>query len=346
MQYPRDLHLIGTADAFLRPSALDKLVKCQVWHVMTQGEDDEGGAPAQTGSLVHAAIAAFHQTTDEAKKLQAAIEAIGLNSPKFPLADLNETRLFLTPYLADPRNAKANVIACERPVSLTLDPHPLDPTKQPIIIKGTLDQIRLSPAREYVSDYKSGTPTGWAMIHDYAYQQAAYLLAARDSGYPNVASAEIIRGRGYRTKGVSVQQPDGVYWQMPFTVDQAWGLMSRVQLAIATLRMGYVEYGPGPQCVYCPLGGLDSCQQKAGKKLFGLPMAGTVAGGTPEAAASVAVGGDSMTIEGMSLPEVGKIPSKAIDNQLKAATLKASESIAATLPASVRGMVFPARVGS
>lgn len=310
LQLPRDVHLIGTPTHFLRPSSLDKLIKCQVWYTMMIGEDDAGGAAAQTGSLVHAAVAAFHNTPEENKKVAAAIEAIGLNSPHFPLADLNETRLFLTPYMSDPRNSRANVIAVECPVSLTLDPHPLDPTKQPIHIRGTLDQIRVQDGRHVVPDLKTGAPTGWAMIHDYAYQQAAYMLAARASGFPAVDGSYLIRAAGYRTKTAKMPSPDGVFWWMPFTVEGAWALMDRVRLAVATLRMGYVEYGPGPQCSYCPMGGLQDCQTKANEKLFSLPVVR-----------------DNSPVAGMTLPTL----TKQVEVDL------------AKLPAALRAFAFPAK---
>ncbi len=342
MQLPRDLHLIGTPEHFLRPSSLEKLVNCQVQYTMGIGEDDEGGAAAQTGSLVHAAIAAFHQTEDESKRTAAAIEALGLNSPKFPLADLNEARLFLTPYLTDPRNKKAKFardvngkIAIEYPITLTLDPHPLDPTKQPITIQGTLDQIRVYSS-ERVSDYKSGTPSGWAMIHNHAPQVAAYMLGARASGFPGVTTGEIIRGRGYRTKDAKMPSPEGVFWSVPITVDGAYALLDRARLVVATMRAGYVDYGTGPHCSYCPLGGLDRCQEKANAKLFGAPA--------PGVKSLDVIPVDAMATVGMM--EIPEMRDPALDKAIRKATNELAEKQAAKLPASLRAFVFPARIAS
>lgn len=337
MNLPADLPLIGTATHFLRPSSLDKLVKCQVWYTMMLGEDDAGGAAAQTGSLVHAAVAAFHQEPDEKIRVQAAIEALGLNSPSFPLADQSEARLYLTPYIADPRNSRANVVAVEHPVALTLEPHPLDPTKQPIHIRGTLDQIRHGDGKQVVCDLKTGRTEGWAMIHDYAYQQAAYTLAARESGFPNCQPGYIIRNYGYRAKTAKAPSPDGVNWWMPFTIDGAWALMDRVRLAVATLRAGYVEYGPGPQCSYCPLGGLSSCQEQANAKLFSLPMA------SPATKQSISVPSfDAKNV-------VPMFDAKSVNAQFKAAEAakpKQVETEFAKLPAALRAFAFPAKVVS
>lgn len=273
-----DPALFGTAEHPLRPSALNWVVRCPVYAVLQFLEaEDSSGPAAQTGSLVHEAVAAFHLEPDASKKIAAAVSTLQSAAKKFPLAESNEARLYLEPYVSDPRNANAEILAVERKVTLTLDPHPLDPTGNPVVIRGTLDQIRRVNGVTVVDDLKTGRTEGWAMIHDYAYQQAAYCLAARESGFPDAQPGRLIRCYGYRTRTAKLPSPDGVFWQLPFSVAQARALLDRVRLQVALVRRGEVDFGPGPQCSYCVYKGLDGCQPKAERKLFGLPLLGAVA---------------------------------------------------------------------
>lgn len=278
----------------LRPSALAWLGRCPVQAVLAMmSGDDEGGEAAQTGSLTHAAVAAFHLEPDVAKRIGAAAAAMKATAPKFPLADLNEARLYFEPYAADPRNQRAVFAAApkdyrrkdgtwlrkgqpaiEVPVSLELEPHRLDPTGLPILINGTLDQIRIVDAEEAVDDLKTGKAlSGLEMLHDYALQQAAYVLAARASGFPNAGPGRIIRAYGYRTRGAMLPSPDGVFWHHAWDVAGAEALMARVQLMVALIRQGEIDFGPGTHCArYCPQKGLDACMPLARRNLFSLPL--------------------------------------------------------------------------
>jgi hypothetical protein len=263
----------GTAAHPLRPSALIWLARCPVKCVLDEHVNDEGGPAAQTGSLVHKGVEAFHLEPDTGKKVAAAIAAMQSAAGKFPLACPKEARLYLDPYLLDPRNAHAEVVAVELKVTLTLPPHRLDPTGQPVHVRGTLDQIRRENGRLRVWDYKTGTKlSGWEMLHDYAYQQAAYTLAARQSGFPDVEPGGIIRGYGYRVRGAKLPAADGVFWDMPFDVTGAEYLMDRIRLQVALIRSGEVDFGPGTYCGYCPQKGLDTCTAEAGRKIFSLPV--------------------------------------------------------------------------
>lgn len=271
-----DLSIFGTAEHPLRPSALAWLVRCPVQAVLAMYDEiDEGGPAAQTGSLVHAAVAAFHLENDHALKIGAAVAAMQQQAAAFPLADPTEARLYLEPYLADPRNAHAKTVAVEHRVRLELDPHPLDPTGAPVVVRGTLDQIREEGGRLLVCDLKTGQTSGWAMLHDYALQQAAYTLAARESGFPGAEPGYLIRNYGYRARGAKLPSPDGVFWWLPFDADGARQLLDRVRLQVALVRRGEIDFGPGPHCTFCGQKGLDSCVPKANRTLFGLDVLAT-----------------------------------------------------------------------
>jgi hypothetical protein len=272
----------ATAEKPLRPSGLTWLVSCPVKVVldMYATEEDTGGPAAQTGSLVHAGVEAFHLEPDQAKKVAAAVAAMQRSAAEFPLADPTEARLYFEPYALDPRNVVAEFardadgrIAIERKVSLSLPPHPTDSTGRPVYIRGTLDQIRVENGRQIVCDYKSGTKlSGWDMLHSYAFQQAAYVLAARASGFPNAEPGYIIRGYGYRVRGAKLPAADGVFWWLPFDVAGCELLMDRVRLQVALIRNGELDFGPGTWCGYCPQKGLDTCIPAAQKRLFSLPV--------------------------------------------------------------------------
>lgn len=276
-----DCETIGTEDRPLRPSALAWFVKCPVKVVLDMWEcDDDAGPAAQTGSLVHAGVEAFHLERDASKKVAAAVAAMQRAAGEFPLADPTEARLYIDPYLCDPRNQNAAFAtdrdgrpAVECKVRLELPPHDLDPTGRPIVVRGTLDQIRRENGRDVVCDLKTGQTSGWAMLHDYALQQAAYVLAARASGFPNAEPGYLIRCYGYRARGAKLPSPDGVQWWLPFDVKGCVALMDRVRLQVALVRRGEIDYGPGPHCTFCPQKGLDGCIPAANKKLFTLPLA-------------------------------------------------------------------------
>ena len=281
----------ATKDKPIRASYLSWVARCSMKPVLDMVDDaDTTGAAAQIGSVVHAGIAAFHLTPGEqAARVAAAFEAARGALQQYPLADENECRLFLTPYCADPRNAaaifarvpagytggghpdagriKAGQPAIELPVRFQLKPHRLDPTGEAIWVDGTLDQLRMDGGKPTVCDAKTGQPTGLQMLHDYAYQIAAYTLGARQCGWPDTEPGEIIRLRRYRERNAALPNPSGVHWSMPFTAADCEMLLDTVRLNVALIRSGNVTFGAGVQCTYCPHRGLDGCIPKAKQKL-------------------------------------------------------------------------------
>lgn len=267
----------GDATNPIRCSRLASIGRCPLRVFILEfldSEDDEGGPTAQTGSLTHAGVAAFHQTTGgKDTRVAAAWNAIAATRAKFPLADADEVRLFITPYMNDPRNLnarfaiipqgfeRAGEVAVEYPVSFVLEPHSLDPIKAPIHVQGTLDQIRIDDSDRYcVHDLKTGKPTAWAMIHDYAIQQAAYTHGAM-SIFPRAkwVGPKLIRNYGYRERGAELPSPSGVFLSCGFSPDSIADLLDGVRLEVALIRMGEISVKPGSHCSYCELGGLVGC---------------------------------------------------------------------------------------
>jgi hypothetical protein len=97
-------------------------------------DTDAGGVAAQTGSLTHAGIRAWHE---QGRDLEEALRAMRDMVPKFPAAESSEAQRNLLLYTKDPRNQGATVVATEQPVNLRL-PDPTGAT----VIRGTLDQVR------------------------------------------------------------------------------------------------------------------------------------------------------------------------------------------------------------
>lgn len=260
----KDVSEFGTDAAPLRCSALPLLVKCGWRATMLHLGivDDSSGEAADTGTAVHAAVEHWHKSGDT----RAALDSIRARLGEFPLADLNEARLHFEPYTLDPRNAPSRVrlIANELPVQFNLAPSDRDPTGRPIVVTGTLDQIRQGPdGRLCLWDLKTGRRDGWAMLHDYALQLAAYCVGARAKLGKEVHPGGIIRSRGWRTRGCDpTTEPPGVFFHSVFGVEDLDALLDAVREAVASIRSGTLNVGPGEHCSYCPSGGLQSCLPK------------------------------------------------------------------------------------
>jgi hypothetical protein len=243
--------------------------------------DDEGGPAAQIGSLTHAGVAEFHRHPGNLlKRKKAAWDAIKTHADKFPLADPDEVRLFITPYMDDPRNQEAKIWVqplqgkdgrfrdtpmVEEEVYFTLPPHPLDPTGEPIHVWGHLDQIRDINGVPKVVDLKTGKKTGWELIHDHAIQISAYCFGARQLGIKGCQPGPIIRAYGYRTTEAREQKllsPDGVFFNSPVSWDDVELILENVRMHVGLMRAGHIQFGPGPHCTFCEFGGLSGCLQR------------------------------------------------------------------------------------
>src|SRR5437016_4141497 len=96
-----DLSLFGSKEAPLRASSLDALNRCPVQKTLLYlGEaEDTSGVAADTGSLVHQGIAAYHRAGGQEKGEEAGYAALRDYLDRFPLADLTEAERHLEGYL-------------------------------------------------------------------------------------------------------------------------------------------------------------------------------------------------------------------------------------------------------
>jgi RecB family exonuclease len=231
---------------------------CQMRHALEHlgmFDPDVGSVAAQTGSLTHAGIQAWHESHQD---LEAALRALLAAVPRFPLAEAAEAQRNVLLYAKDPRNQAAQVVAAEHAVVLRLP----DPTG-PIVIKGTLDQIRADADGVWrVYDVKTGGEHKSAedMVHEAAMQVAAYAVAATVTFGRPVEPGAIIWTRGYRQRGVDpAAAPAGVFLPLHLSLPQAEALVDGVRQLVAAVRRGVPAFGPGSWCNFCPARGLHHC---------------------------------------------------------------------------------------
>jgi hypothetical protein len=220
--------------------------------------NNTGGKAADTGSAVHRAVEAWHRN---GQNYEGALDVMAASKGDYPLADLNDARLHFRPYTEDPRNINAEIVAIEQKVQFTITPSVDDPTQAPIVIQGTLDQIRRVGGALSLYDVKTGERIdGWTMMHAYALQIAGYCIGATGLFGEPVHPGAIIRTRGYRVRGVKAHtEPAGVFFEYAWGLPQCELLMDAVRNVVSAVRSGRVWPGPGDHCSYCPAKGLDNC---------------------------------------------------------------------------------------
>jgi hypothetical protein len=107
-----------------------------------EGDEDLAGEAAATGSVAHAAVAAYHLAAGHGEEVEAGLAAIRGCLDRFPRASPEDAARHFIDYAADPRHQAADVVAVERPVRLVLPPAWGDPTGREVVVEGTVDQVR------------------------------------------------------------------------------------------------------------------------------------------------------------------------------------------------------------
>ncbi len=244
-----DLLEFGSDARPLRPSKLSDFLSCPMQVVLTQNEDGNKVA-ADTGSLVHAAAHAYHTTKEsEAERIAAGQAALLAAREKFPQGDEAKAIEIFRSYSLDQANVYADVVHSELPVRLTLPADPGDPTGKPVVIAGTLDQIRREGGKLLVCDIKTGSfHAAHEAVFAHMIQQAVYVLAARETLGEDFLPGYLIMTAGYaRIRGTV--RVDNV-----FTVEQARDLVLTVPLFVAAVRRGDAVFRPGIEaCKFCPV---------------------------------------------------------------------------------------------
>ena len=234
----------GTAACPLRPSKLKQFLMCPMSTVLDKlmAGDDEGGPGAQTGSVVHKGVEAFHRALGAPLTRREEAEAAARSAlSTFPLARPEDAFRWLNAYTNDPANIEARVTHLEHSVTLTIDPD--------IVIKGTLDQIRKDDqGRLTVWDLKTGTKlSADDAVDEYQIQQMAYVLAARQTLGLNVLPGGIIWCAGY-------DKPRGRrFLPMGIDVQDCLDTMEVVKNRVLEIRAGLKLFVPSnSNCFWCP----------------------------------------------------------------------------------------------
>lgn len=265
-----------------RISALPGIGQCPGFALLRDSDDMQGSSvPADTGSMAGRIIELWHRGGEGAAALEEAVaQAMREKAESFSMADEDEARTHALGYAADPRN-KGVVVPewCEAEVKLTLPCAPEDPTGQPIELVGHVDQIRRTstPGVFRVWDTKNGKPSGIEMLYTYAWQLAAYALAAtetlkRTGGGPDrpvtVLPGGIIRLRAYAPKRKAVESGDeGAFFEAPWSLDQCRTMLGTAVQHIAWLRSGLIHLQPGIYCQWCVGGGPHLCGDKIDREM-------------------------------------------------------------------------------
>ena len=255
----------------LRPSKIEKFLACPMSVVLSAWDEDSGGKAAQTGNLIHDAAEAYHNA--KADRVAAGLTALAAARQAFPLGDAEKAERIFRLYAADPKNSEAVVLHNERQVILHLPCAKDDPTGKPVVIKGTLDQVRLEMVKgamlKRVWDIKTGDRlTGEENLLEYAVQQAVYVLAARESLDPEIMPGGLIYTPGYeRNRGSR---------HIPFRhgVAACWMIVQPLIHWAAAVRRGEAIFRPSPtNCEWCEHGPWPKCIQVS-KTVCGLTLSG------------------------------------------------------------------------
>lgn len=254
----RSLTDFGTVAFPLRASGLPKLVMCP-WEAAMEFLfecHDESGPAADTGSATHAAVAAWHTMGHDAA---SAVKSMVDRSGEFPKADFDEATVMFLNYTRDPRNVKAEVVEVERKVSFVLPPAPEDETQKEIAVNGKVDQIRIVDGLYRVYDLKTSKKSGLDLMRQHQYQIAAYVVGASHIFGKPVHPGALICPRHYVRGILPETEPAGVFFQFPWTFEDARFILWGLRRIVASIRSGEVWHQGGEHCRWCPAGSPDVC---------------------------------------------------------------------------------------
>lgn len=266
----------ATRRAPLRASTLNALVKCPAWVILGDYRlnptyEDRKSAAAHNGTAAGRAIELFHAGlgVGEALAMTEEESASGLRGRGFEMVKMTTVDAWVRRYCADPRNRPEIVLesSLEMEVELTLAAAPEDPTGEPIIITGHVDQIRRDRSGVLrLWDVKSGVLDGLDMLWTYAWQLAAYTVGAAEILNEPVLPGGVIRLRGYDSKAKLALANDpewcagrAVHFESQCTLATCHEMLETVAQHVAWIRLGLIHQHPGKHCGWCPAGGPHLC---------------------------------------------------------------------------------------
>lgn len=239
----------GTDKYPIHCSSIWRIMRCPLQAVLlAQGVmEAESAEAADTGSITHAAIAAYHRKEDIAAALRKA-------AAQFPLGDIDDAKSMVEPYCADPANQSAELLAVETTLQATIPPDETDPTQAPIVLMGTCDQIRRQPdGRLEVWDVKTSKRHRRAILYDTIWQLVGYSYIATRTLGVQVLPGGVIYVRGYSQKTYDYGRADGaVFLPVALTYDMVQTMIASLAQTVARIRAGSYIASPGEHCQFCP----------------------------------------------------------------------------------------------
>jgi hypothetical protein len=260
---------IATDKYPLRASALPKINECPASVFLStsfwiESDDDEpGGQAAQTGNLVHAAAAVYHREPGSLhQRTEAGLAALEAARAQFPGGEVKRAKKIWEAYAADPANAEAQVVRGEQRVKIRIPCAPFDPTGKEVVIRGTLDQLRLDKDGVLrVYDIKTGTfYYGRKALDHYLTQQAAYVLGAQQTWGQEFPGKVIEPGALICTDGY-FRDSKQVFWHHPWGLESIPNILQSVVTQVAAARAGRLGFQPSTDaCRWCEHKNFPACE--------------------------------------------------------------------------------------
>lgn len=249
----RPIALFGTKDCPLHCSALATIMQCSWRSALTYlfEPEDPSGAAANTGSAIHAAIAAWHRGKDE----PASVEEMCARVHEYPQADLAEAADIFLAYAADPKNQSAEIVLCEEQVSFALVPDPSDPTQAPIEVIGRCDQVRRENGIDRVWDVKSSSKDPIDLVNSHMVQVAAYCVGASLLLQRRVEPGGLILVRNYKRRM-------SVFRHVAWRYSDIEHILRPVRRRVAEIRAAQFDLTSGDHCKWCPVRTPELCLPK------------------------------------------------------------------------------------
>lgn len=251
-----DVRHLGSEAHPLHCSGLAHVLRCP-WRVVSRfyapPAYDDGGPAAQTGTAMHVAVHAFHAPQgDAASGLAAMVEEASC----YPQADLDTASAMFLHYSQDPINKNAKVLLREEKVSFTIKAAADDPTGAPIVVIGTVDQVREDNGIAKVWDLKTSSVEGWnkeaELLHQHTIQLASYCIGASIKLGRRVEPGGLILAKRYM-KG------QNAHYHAAWSYDDIELIFEGVRQNIAAIRRGNYWAFSGPHCAWCHMGNPDLC---------------------------------------------------------------------------------------
>ena len=249
-----------------RASKLNTVARCPGFNALQSAGADRVTAAANTGSAHHRLVELHHL----GKHPLDALEIVRSEGDQWPLADYDEAEKWAVKYRADPRNRTTGttqecitspgpVIATELTVRCAIPCDPSDPTGEPIVLSGHVDQIRRGPDGLFAWDVKTGKGGGASLLYNAAWQLAAYAVAASQTLGDEVWCGGVIRTRGYVTRKTYAPGEEPVFFHAGWSLEQCYEILTSAAYVVAQLRRGEILTTPGDHCNWCPGGGPANC---------------------------------------------------------------------------------------